>query len=92
MEKKLVEKLYKLPGGEEFESSVLGLSVTQMKERIAQMQKDLDESEEHKKENQALSNLKSEVATIEGPYNDVKKAVKIKTKYLIELIKEKGGA
>lgn len=92
MEQKLVEKLYKLPGGEEFEGAVLGLSVQALKERIAQMQKDLDESEEHKKENQALADLKSEVATIEGPYNDVKKAVKVKTKYCIELIKEKGGA
>lgn len=91
MEQKLTEKLYKLPGGEEFESAVLGLSVEQLKARIAQMQKDLDESEEHKLANNALADLKSQVSTIEGPYNDVKKAVKIKTKFLIELIKEKGG-
>ncbi|NJO48297.1 MAG: hypothetical protein HC840_01115 [Leptolyngbyaceae cyanobacterium RM2_2_4] len=92
MDQKLTEKLYKLPGGEEFEGEVLGLSVEQLKNRIAQMQKDLDESEEHKKDNQALADAKSEVAMIEGPYNDVKKAVKVKTKFLIELIKEKGGA
>lgn len=91
MEKELQQKLYKIAGGEEFEGEVLGLSVKQLEDRIANLQKELDKSEEHKKENEALKDAKYEVSIIEGPYSDVKKAVQIKTKFLIELIKEKGG-
>jgi len=91
MQKELEAKLFKLAGGEEFLGEVQGLSVEKLEDRIANLQKQLDESEEHKKENQALKDAKYEVSLIEGPYNDVKKAVQVKTKVLIELIKEKGG-
>lgn len=84
-------KVYKLPGGKEFKEEVDRLSIDALEARITKMQKDLDESEEHKKENVALQEVKAEKAQLEGPYNDVKKAVQVKTKYLIELIKEKGG-
>jgi uncharacterized small protein (DUF1192 family) len=91
LDKELETKLLKIPGGEEFRDEVWGLSVEKLEDRIATLQKALDESEEHKKENQALKDLKDEVSLLEGPYNDVKKAVKVKTKFLIELIKDKGG-
>ena len=87
----LENKLFKLPGGQEFKEEVDRLSIQQLEARISRMQKDLDDSEEHKKNNEALNKVKNEKAELEGPYNDVKKAVKIKTKYIIELIKEKGG-
>lgn len=87
----LETKVRKLAGGEEFMEEVMGLTVAQLEARITTYQKELDESEEHKKNNEALKEAKGEVAVIEGPYKDVKKAVQVKTKYLIELIKEKGG-
>jgi len=87
----LETKLFKLPGGQEFKEEVDRLSVQQLEARISRMQKDLDESREHKKNNDALNKVKAEKAELEGPYNDVEKAVKVKTKYIIELIKEKGG-
>jgi len=87
----LETKLFKLPGGQEFKDEVDRLNIPQLEARISSYQKQLDESEEHKKNNDALNHVKAEKAELEGPYNDVKKAVKIKTKYLIELIKEKGG-
>lgn len=84
-------KVYKLPGGKEFIDEVVGLSIPQLDARILQMQKALEESEQHKEQNIALQTAKDEVAVLDGPYKDVKKAVKFKTKYLIALIKEKGG-
>lgn len=87
----LENKVYKLPGGKEFKEEVDTLNISQLEARISNYQKALDESEEHKKENEALKQAKAEVSLLEGPYNDVKKAVQVKTKYIIELIKEKGG-
>lgn len=75
----------------EFVESIMGLSVEELNARITQYTKNLDESEEHRKANETLRNLKDQVAEINGPYNDVKKAINLKTKYIIELVKEKGG-
>ena len=90
-DEKLEGKVFKLPGGKEFKEEVDSLGVDALEERIVNMQKGLDESRAHKEENIALRNAKDEVAELNGPYSDVEKAVKIKTKYIIELIKEKGG-
>lgn len=88
---KLEAKVFKLPGGKEFKEEVDTLSIAQLEDRVVALQKGLDESRVHKEENIALKNAKDEVAELSGPYNDVEKAVKVKTKYIIELIKEKGG-
>lgn len=88
---KLESKVFALPGGQEFADEVRGQSVQALEARITRMQKDLDESEEHRAQNVSLNNAKDEVKELSGPYNDVRKAVKLKTKFIIELIKEKGG-
>lgn len=88
---KLEAKVFKLPGGKEFKEEVDRLSIEALEDRVVQMQKGLDESRVHKEENEALKQAKNEVSEISGPYNDIEKAVKVKTKYIIELIKEKGG-
>lgn len=90
-DEELEKKVFKLAGGKEFKEEVDRLSVSQLNERITKMQKQLQESEEHKEQNVALQNAKAEVKELSGPYNDVKKAVSVKTKYIIALIKEKGG-
>lgn len=90
-EREIIEqKVFKLPGGEEFAHEVIRLDATQLEARISAMQKALDESEEHREDNMVLKDLKDQVATISGPYNDVRKSVKIKTQYIIALLKEKG--
>ena len=88
---KLESKVYKLPGGKEFKEEADRKSLTELEDSIVRLQKGLDESRIHKEENIALRNAKDEVAELSGPYNDVEKAVKIKTKYMIELMKEKGS-
>lgn len=87
----LDKKVLKLPGGKEFKEEVDRLTIPQLEARIANMQKQLEDSEAHKEQNVPLQDAKAVVKELSGPYNDVKKAVKTKTKYIIALIREKGG-
>lgn len=75
----------------EFASEVDGLSDAALRARIVSLQQALAESEQHKEENEALIQARAEVTELSGPYNDVKKAVKLKTRYILTLIEEKGG-
>lgn len=74
----------------DFASEVEGLSAAALKARVVVYQQQLAESEAHKEANESLSRARAEVTELAGPYNDVKKAVKLKTKYLLDLISEKG--
>jgi uncharacterized small protein (DUF1192 family) len=85
MNKEKVQKEY--PG---FANEVDNLSVPELKERIVGMQKALEESEAHKEENDELKSLRAQVLELSAPYRDVKKAVKAKTSYILELLKDKG--
>lgn len=75
----------------EFALEVNNLSAADLKGRIVSMQQQLAESEAHKEANEALTQARAEVSELVGPYNDVKKAVKLKTRYILELIAEREG-
>lgn len=68
------------------------LNVQQLDKKISDMQKELQDSEQHKAENEDLRSAKFEYDELRGPYTDVKKAVGTKTQYLVKLVREKGGA
>lgn len=74
----------------DFAQEVESLTVAQLEDRIVGMQKALEESEEHKENNEALKAARAEASELSGPYRDVKKAVRLKTKYILELLAEKG--
>jgi hypothetical protein len=76
----------------EFFDSVQSLDVQTLKNRIAQHARDLSESEECKKNDEALKNAQTEAKEYAAPYREVKKAIAMKTKYLLSLIDDKGGA
>lgn len=73
----------------DFVAEVDNLDAPALKARIVQLQQALEESEAHKEENESLKNARAEVSELAGPYRDLKKAVKSKTSYLIELLKNK---
>ena len=75
----------------EFTDSCQGLSVQQLENRIATYQKELQESEDFRAKDEGLARAKAEAKELAAPYNEVAKAVGTKTRYLIELIREKGG-
>lgn len=75
----------------DFVKEVDGLNIQDMEKRISNYAKALEDSEQHKEDNTVLASAHAEVAELMGPYKDVKKAVKVKTRYLIQQIREKGG-
>ena len=73
----------------EFVNEVNNLTPEDLKFRIARLQQTLSESEQHKEDNDALKDARNELAAISAPYRDVKKAVKLKTAYILELLRSK---
>ena len=85
----LLEKIDKtFPG---FADEVNKLSSEDLKQRVVSYAQQLQESEDHKVGNEQLAQAQAAVAELLGPYKDVKKAVKLKTQYILTLIAEKGG-
>lgn len=79
-----IQKLYP-----DFVAEVDQLDAASLKARVVSLQQGLQESEDHKEENEALKTARAEVSELSGPYRDVKKAVKAKTSYLLKLLEEK---
>lgn len=75
----------------EFALEVARLDVQDLKNRIAGYAKELSESEQHMENNDALKAAKEEAKELGAPYRDVRKAVATKTRYILDLIEEKGG-
>lgn len=74
----------------EFCQEVDALGADALKARIVSYQQSLAESEACKENDDELKQARAKVSELNGPYQDVKKAVKIKTSYLVELLAEKG--
>ena len=90
--KTLLEKVdVEFPG---FAEEVLGSNVAQLEKRISDMQKELQDAADFQedKRGEEIKNLTAELKEAKAPYNEVKKAVGLKTKFLVSLIREKGGA
>jgi DNA repair exonuclease SbcCD ATPase subunit len=84
-----VDKLHdKYPG---FLDEVLGLSIDELEKKIFAYAKELESSEQHLKENEDVKRLQEQLKEAKASYNEVKKAIKLKTKYCFKLIREKGG-
>lgn len=87
----LLEKVdSKYPG---YSSEVLGLNVPQLEKRISDMQKALEDAAIFKEEKngEAIKSLREQLKELNADYNEVKKAVALKTKLLVQLVREKGG-
>jgi len=76
----------------EFEAETLGLSIDQLNNKLASLAKGLEESEDAKEGDEELEKARLLVSELGAPYRDVKKAVNLKTKFVIGLLREKGGA
>ncbi len=76
----------------EFVDEVQGLTIEALRNRIVNMQQALDESEAHKEANDTLKEARANLTELSGPYRDVKRAIQLKTRYIIELLREKGNS
>lgn len=86
-EKSLLEKIDKeFPG---FADEVQGLDAQDLKNRIATYAQELEASDEAREADEGLQQARAEAKELGAPYRDVRKAVKLKTKYLLALLAEK---
>lgn len=75
----------------EFPEVVDGLSTEDLEKRISSYAKEAENVEDAKEADEALNEAKDQVAEFSAPYKDAKKAIRLKIRYLIQLLKEKGG-
>lgn len=85
----LSEKVHKeMP---EFAGEVAGLSVDDLNGRLATLAKASEENSQMKEEDDRLEEAQREAKELAAPYKDAEKAIRTKSRYIISLIKEKGG-
>jgi hypothetical protein len=80
----------------DFVAEVVGLSVDELNARVAKLAADTEEVqqslEKASEEGGPIYDARAVLKELTGPYNDSKKALRLKTRYLVQLIEEKGGA
>lgn len=76
----------------EFASEVAGLSVGDLNNRLAKLAKDSEANEQAQEDDEGLEKARAEASELAAPYRDAKKAIRLRSRYIIALINEKGGA
>lgn len=84
--KTVVQELYP-----DFAGDVDGLTVDALEKRLNMYAKRAEEIEEAKEQDEELEKTRDLLTELAAPYRDGKKEVRFKSRYLISLIKEKGG-
>lgn len=73
----------------EFMEEVQSLKVEELNARLAQAAKDAEAVAEAKAEDNALQTATDHAKELGAPYREAKAALKLKTKYLCQLVKER---
>lgn len=83
----------KLPAGitQEFIDTVDAASSDDKKAMIVRMQKDLDEAQTFLKSKEEIVDLREQLKLLEGPSRDTIKAIKNKTKHVIDALNQQGA-
>ena len=86
--KKTVQKEYP-----DFADAIAGLSVAELESRLLGLAKENEKLADIKEEKigQRLRDLGDQKKELEGPYKDTSKAIRLKSRYIMMLIGEKGG-
>lgn len=75
----------------EFAGEVAGLSLEQLNSRLSDLAKGREENQQAKEEDEQLESAKRLSSELGAPYRDAEKALKLKSKYIISLLSEKGS-
>lgn len=75
----------------EFVETIIRMGVPELDKRLNQYAKEDEEISDSLENNETIKSLKEQVSEATGPFRDAKKANRLKRKYIISLIKEKGG-
>lgn len=68
------------------------LSADELKNRISGLATGAEDTRNAREEDEELANARELANGLNAPYVDALKALRLKTRYLIQLLKEKGGA
>lgn len=75
----------------EFVSAVDGLSVADLESKLAMYAKESENVDQAQENDEEIEKTNALLSELKGPYLDARKAIKLKMRYVISLIKEKGG-
>lgn len=75
----------------DFVEETQGLTIDQLEKKIGVYAKEQEKAVKFKEEDTALNDAKEQVKELSGPHRDVAKALKLKIRFMCELVKEKGG-
>lgn len=75
----------------DFAEAVIGLAVNDLENRLLNYAKEREKVRDAKEADEQLQEIVNAKAELEGPYKDAQKAIDLKSRYIIALIKEKGG-
>lgn len=75
----------------EFASEVDSLQLADLEKKISTYAKESEKVAKAREDDTELNDICEQKAFLEGPYKDAKKAIRLKIRYLIELVKDKGG-
>ena len=92
MSKSLLEQVHALPGGQEFIDEVDTQKADSLKARVVSLQqglKEVEESDAHQTNLEEAKELRAKANEIMSSYKDLKKAVGLKTKYVLQRLSEK---
>lgn len=84
--KQTVEELYP-----DFTSEVGALPLDSLEKRLSSYAKRAEEIEEAKEGDEELERTKELLSELAAPYRDGKKEVRLKSRYIIAMIKDRGG-
>lgn len=76
----------------QFVGEVVGLSVDQLRGRLGDICKASSENDENQKNDEELTQAKAHAKELAQTYAEPRKELKKKIKFLVSLIREKGGA
>lgn len=75
----------------DFVAEVVGLSVQDLDARVLALAKEMQSIQDAKEADEEYQAAKDLVSEMAAPYNESKRGAQLRIKYLIQLIKEKGG-
>jgi len=76
----------------EFTEVIDTLSVDDLEKRLSTYAKESESVDDAKAADEGLELAKDQVKEYSAPYSDAKKAIKLKMRYIIAMIGDKGGA
>lgn len=75
----------------DFAQEVEGLSVSDLEKRLSNFAKAIAENDENQENDEKLEEAKDVVSELAAAYSGPRKELKLKSRYMTSLIKEKGG-